>query len=82
MDGCLRQSLEMLGLPVIAQEPEVVAADLARIQCKTLASLITKFLNEEPLLKATCNGATVTVREIGGTGEMQFTIASKEKEAR
>jgi hypothetical protein len=81
MDGCLRQSLEMLGL-LPAQGPEVVAADLARIRCKALASFIAKLLNDEPLLKATCDGATVTVREIGGTGEMQFTIASKEKEAR
>lgn len=78
MDAYLRQSLEMLGLPVIVQEPEVVKADLARIQCKTLASFIADALSEEPLLKVERDGATVTVTEIGGSGAMTFTVEAKQ----
>ena len=78
MDALLKQSLEALGLPVMAPEPEVVARDLARIRCKTLAGIIAKLLAEhEPILKAEADGATVTVREIGGIGVMRFTVASE-----
>lgn len=75
IDPLLRQSLEALGLPVIVPEPEVLRADLAHIQCKSLADLLVSLVNEiEPMLRASNDGATVTVREVGGSGTMRFTV--------
>jgi hypothetical protein len=75
MDAHLKQSLEMLGLPLVVQEPEVVARDLARIQCKSLARVIAGLIaDNEPLLKAEADGATVIVQERGGPMVMRVTV--------
>lgn len=75
LNPILKQSLELLGLPLVAPEPEVLQRDLARIQCKSLARCIARLLNEnEPLLRAEQDGATVTVREIGGPVMMRFEV--------
>ena len=66
--------LEALGLPVIVPEPEVLQRDLARIRCKSLASLIASLISEhEPMLRAEHDGVTVTVRDYDGN-VMQFTV--------
>jgi hypothetical protein len=74
--------LEALGLPMVTPEPEVAQATIARVQCKSLARIITDLIaDHEPLLKAECDGATVTVRERGGPGVMRFTVeAAKQGE--
>jgi hypothetical protein len=69
------QMLEALGLPPIRPEPELLALAMQEIQCRTLAGLIAKLINEnEPLLKAESLDATVTVSEIGSSGTFSFTI--------
>jgi hypothetical protein len=79
MDGHLSQMLGALGLPQIAPEPEVIASSLARIRARSLAGLIAGLINEnEPLLRASFEGAAVTVREVGGGAVMQFTITEGE----
>jgi hypothetical protein len=70
--------LDALGLPPMIHEPEVLAADLARIQCKTLAGIIAELIaDNEPLLKAEADGPTVTVRELGGPLVMRFTVEAQ-----
>jgi hypothetical protein len=55
-------------------EPEVVAADLSRIRCKSLAGIIVNLIGEnEPMLRASHDGASVSVRDPDGN-VMQFTI--------
>lgn len=66
---------EMFGLSLQMPEPEVVRSTLARTGCKALARIIADLINEnERLLEATCEGATVTVRERGGSSAMTFTV--------
>lgn len=80
IDPALKLSFELLGLPVIMPEPEVAAADLARIRARSLAGLIVSLINEnEPMLCASFDGATVTVRERGSAGVMKFTIQGESK---
>jgi hypothetical protein len=74
MDTYLRQSLEALGLPLVVPEPEVVKAIEQSVQCNALAIMIERALSGEPLLKIERDGATITVREVGGTGTMKFTV--------
>lgn len=60
---------------VLAFEPEVISADLSRIRCKSLASLILRLIEQnEPLLSVERDGATLTVRERGGSGVMRLTV--------
>lgn len=67
---------DQLGLPKVFPEPEVAKADLSRIRCKSLAGVIAGLIAEhEPMLRAEVDGATVTVREIGGAGVMRFTVS-------
>lgn len=74
LDTILRSQLEILGLPTVFAEPEVVAADLSRIRCKSLASIIVNLIGEnEPMLRASHDGASVSVRDPDGN-VMQFTI--------
>lgn len=69
---------DRIGVPKVFPEPEVARADLARIQCKSLAALIAGLIAEhEPMLRAEYDGATVTVREIGGAGAMRFTVEAE-----
>jgi hypothetical protein len=78
------RQLVALGLsPALLPDPEVLKADLARIQCKTLASVIAGLIAEyEPMLKAEADGATVIVAEIGGGTAMKVTIETiREREA-
>ena len=72
----LIRSCAALGIaPVLVPEPEVLQRDLDRIQCKTLAKVIATLLAEnEPLLTAEHDGATVTVREVGGDGVFKVTV--------
>jgi predicted component of type VI protein secretion system len=75
MDPLLRQSLEALGLPIVVPEPEVSRAAVRSVQCKSLASVIEALIaDHEPMLRAERDGATVTVREIGGSALMRFTV--------
>lgn len=77
MDALLKQSLEALGLPVIAPEPEMLRADLARVKARALARVIAGLINDnEPLLRADADGTTVTVRELGDNGVMRVTVES------
>lgn len=74
----LRISLDMLGLPPTIAEPEVARATMDSLKCKSLAILIADLIAEhEPLLRAEVDGATVTVREIGDGGVMQFTVEAR-----
>jgi hypothetical protein len=74
----LTASLAMLGLPPIIPEPEVTKAALARIQCKSLATIVTALINDsEPMLKAEQDGETVTVRVRDGSATMRFTVEAK-----
>lgn len=74
----LTDSLQALGLPAIAPEPEVVQSALASANCRSLARIIAALVNEnEPLLKAEHDGATVTVRERGGAAVMSFTVGGR-----
>jgi hypothetical protein len=74
-----RQQLDTIlwpqfGLPQVFPEPEVVAADLSRIRCKSLAGIIVNLIGEnEPMLRASHDGASVSVRDPDGN-VMQFTI--------
>ena len=73
------RSLADGGVPLglVAPEPEVARATIASVQCKSLARTVADLVNEhEPLLKAEADGATVTVRELGGPGVMRFTVES------
>jgi hypothetical protein len=64
-----------IGIPKVFPEPEVAARDLARIRCKSLADTIAYLLAEnEPLLRAEADGATVTVNVIGEREVMRFTV--------
>jgi len=48
---------------------------LGRSNCRSLAKIITDLVNaNEPLLRAQCDGATVTVAERGGPSSMTFTV--------
>lgn len=73
------RSCAALGIgPALVPEPEVLRADLERIKCKSLAGLIAKLIAEnEPMLRAECDGDTVTVREIGDSGTMRVTVVSE-----
>lgn len=67
---------DIIGIPKVFPEPEVAAADLARIRCKSLAALIVGLIAEhEPMLRAECDGTSVIVREVGGGGAMCFTVS-------
>lgn len=67
---------DQIGIPKVFPEPEVIAADLARIRCKSLASLIAGLLAEhEPMLRAEADGATVMVSVIGEREVMRFTVS-------
>jgi hypothetical protein len=69
---------EQFGIPAVFPEPEVARADLARIRCKSLAGCIAKLIAEhEPMLKAEADGATVVVRERGGSAAMRFTVEAE-----
>lgn len=75
----LIRSLKELGLPPVLVELEVAESTLARCRHKSLARIIADLLNEnEPLLKAEADGATVTVRERGGYAVMRFTVEAGE----
>lgn len=64
------------GLSLVMPEPEVIAADLSRIRCRTLASTIAHLIaDHEPMLRATVDGATVSVRVLGDPEIMRFTVA-------
>jgi hypothetical protein len=77
----LRPQLEALGLPPIVPEPEVIQRDLARIRCKSLARIIAGLLNDsEPLLAASADGPSVTVRVKGESETMRFTISDTREE--
>ena len=70
----IRSVSELMGFPALIPEPEVLAADLAHIRCKSLASLLVKLLTEnEPLLMADVEGATVRVRDFDGN-VMRFEV--------
>lgn len=67
--------LAALGLPSVLSEPEVIAADLGRIQSKSLATLIAALVNEhEPLLKAEASDNEITVTERGGQASFSVTV--------
>lgn len=67
--------LKALGLPTTLAEPEVIRADLARIQSKSLAKIIAALINEnEPLLKAEQDGTVIAVDERGGPGGFVVTV--------
>lgn len=60
-------------------EPEVVRSTLAAGRERSLANIIAALLNEnEPLLKAEHNGATVTVRERGGGAMLRVQIKQEQ----
>jgi hypothetical protein len=62
-------------LALCTPEPEVMDGIMRSVRCKSLAALIAGLIAEhEPMLKAECDGATVTVREVGGNGTMRFTV--------
>jgi predicted component of type VI protein secretion system len=74
-DASRMNAREMFGLSLLVPEPEVATAQLSQIKCRSLAQIISAAITEhEPLLKADCNGATVTVRERGGNSVMRFTV--------
>lgn len=57
-------------------EPEVLRADLAQIQARSLARIIANLINEnEPLLKAEADGTVLSVDERGGTGGFVVTVS-------
>jgi hypothetical protein len=63
-------------LALCTPEPEVMSGIMRSVRCKSLAALIAGLIAEhEPMLKAECDGATVTVREVGGSGTMCFTVS-------
>jgi hypothetical protein len=73
----LTAMLDALGLPNVIPEPEVTRKAVASVQCRSLAAVIAELLNDnEPLLKAEANGASVTVRERGGPATMTFTVSA------
>jgi hypothetical protein len=48
---------------------------LGAANCRSLASIIAALINEnEPLLRAEAEGASVTVREIGGTTTLKCVV--------
>jgi len=62
-------------LALCTPEPEVMGGIMRSVRCKSLAGLIAGLIAEhEPMLKAEVDGATVTVREVGGNGVMRFTV--------
>ena len=74
-DAAPMTTREAFGMSLLLPEPEVLAAEMASINCRTLASIIAKLIVEnEPLLKAECDGATVTVRERGGSCVMRVSV--------
>jgi hypothetical protein len=65
---------ELFGMS-LALEPEVLSGQLARIQAKSLARIITNLINEnEPLLKADADGTVIAIDERGGTGGFVVTV--------
>lgn len=71
----LAQMFDALGLPPAIQEPEVAARELSHIRARSLAHIIAALVNEnEPMLKAEADGATVTISERGGGAAMRLTI--------
>jgi hypothetical protein len=77
----LATMLSALGLPSVTPEPEVLRADLARIQSKALANIIAALVNDnEPMLSAKANGNTITVSERGGPATFTFTIQQSPRE--
>ena len=77
-DAAKMNTREMFGMSLsLLPEPEVLQAELAQINCKSLASVIVKLIAEhEPMLKAEADGTTITVRELGGTVAMTFTVSA------
>jgi len=71
----LRSFAAEFGVPLHLVEPEVVRADLARIQAKSLARIIADLINaNEPLLKAEADGEVIAVDERGGNGGFVVTV--------
>lgn len=66
---------DSLGLPKVFPEPEVLRADFAHIQAKSLARIIANLITEnEPLLKAEADGTVIAVDERGGSGGFVVTV--------
>ena len=64
-------------MPLLTLEPEVVQSTLSKARNRSLAGLIVALLTDnEPLLSASQDGASVTVREVGGGSVMRFTVES------
>ena len=62
-------------LALCTPEPEVLGGMMRSVRCKSLAATIAGLIVEhEPMLRASVDGATVTVREIGGDATMTFTV--------
>lgn len=77
MESLLLRQLDALGLPAIIPEPEVTRRALAKVKSHSLASLLARLINQhEPMLRAECDGANLTVREIGDDYVMQCTVLS------
>lgn len=58
-----------------ALEPETVEATLTQARVRATASIIARLLNEnEPMLRAKAEGATVTVQVIGERKVQRFTV--------
>jgi hypothetical protein len=73
--------LAALGLPAVSVEPEVLRADLNRIQEKSLASILAALVNDnEPLLKADVTGNVITVSERGGQATFTFTVKASSRD--
>ena len=69
----------MSGLPAFMADALSYAAaapeTLAQSNCRSLARIIADLINEnEPMLRATHDGSTVTVAERCGPARMTFTI--------
>lgn len=73
---------DVLGLPRVFPEAEVLAADLSRIRCLTLADTIAHLIAEhEPMLRAEADGPNVSVRVVGDPEVMRFTVTESPREA-
>jgi hypothetical protein len=77
----LRQALlrslaeEGARLALCTPEPEVLGGMMKSIRCKSLAATLAGLIAEhEPMLRAECDGATVSVRDLGGSATMTFTV--------
>jgi hypothetical protein len=79
MNPARELALEIERLLHCAPEPEVHRATMSSLACKSLAATIAGLIAEhEPMLKAECDGATVTVREVGGSMAMRFTVEAEQ----